>query len=93
MKKDTEALESEKEETEKFIKNIPPNLLNSRQLYMLYKLADGSLIGKLTVNKWCKMTKSTAITASRDIADLVKKGYLIRIGSGSRNYEYVLKTQ
>lgn len=76
--------------TSLFIRNLNPAEYNSRQLQMLYKLADGSFVGKLTAEKWIKITKCQSSTATRDLSSLVKKGLLIRFGGSGKNYYYVL---
>ena len=64
--------------------------LNSRQRDMLYKLVSGSFFGKLTNSKWMAMEKCPVATATRDLAELVKKGILIRSESGGRSTSYTL---
>ena len=56
---------------------------------MLNRLLDG-FEGKLTTDKWQKMTKSSARTAVRDIQDLVDKGALIQNEEGGRSTSYRL---
>lgn len=63
--------------------------VNERQRLMLNRLLDG-FEGKLTTDKWQKMTKSSARTAVRDIQDLVDKGALIQNEEGGRSTSYRL---
>jgi Fic family protein len=63
--------------------------VNTRQRLMLNRLLDG-FEGKLTTDKWQKMTKSSARTAVRDIQDLVEKGALIQNEEGGRSTSYRL---
>ena len=63
--------------------------VNERQRLMLNRLFDG-FEGKLTADKWQKMTKSSARTAVRDIQDLVEKGALIQNEGGGRSTSYRL---
>lgn len=79
-----------KEHAAQFIRQLNPKDYNSRQLFILTKLADGSFVGKLNADKWRKMTKCPSATATRDLTDLVNKQALIRLGEGSRNIHYVL---
>lgn len=65
---------------------------NERQQMMLNKLLT-HFEGNLTSSKWAKMTKSSADTALRDITDLVKKGILVKAGSGGRSTHYVLSIE
>lgn len=81
---------SKKIKTSLFIKSLDPSEFNSRQLQMLYKLADDSLVGKLTADKWMKLTKCQSSTATRDLSYLVEKGLLVRLGGSGKNYHYVL---
>lgn len=74
--------------TTAFMKSLDPNEFNSREMSMLYKLADGSFFGKLTTEKWMKITKCSNTVAFRDIQHLVKKGFLIPSGEGGRNTGY-----
>ncbi len=74
--------------TTAFMKNLDPNEFNSREMSMLYKLADGSFFGKLTTEKWMKMTKCSNTVAFRDIQHLVSKGYLVPSGEAGRNTGY-----
>ena len=60
----------------RFIKNLDPSVYNSRELSMLFKLADGSFDGKLSTDKWAKMNKCSPAAASRDIQHLLQQGFL-----------------
>lgn len=60
-----------------FISNLDPSIFNSREISMLYKLANKEFFGKLTSSKWAKITKSSQAAAIRDIRHLVKEGYLV----------------
>lgn len=73
--------------------SLDPNEFNSRQLFMIYRLVDGSFFGKLTAEKWVKMTKCQASTATRDLSDLVEKKVLIRLGGSGKNYQYILNPE
>lgn len=70
------------------MKSLDPNEYNSRQMSMLYRLADGSFYGKLTTEKWAKMMKCSSTVAYRDIQHLVKRGFLIPSGNGGRSTGY-----
>jgi len=72
------------------MKSLDPNIYNSRQLVMLYHLADGSFFGKLTAEKWIKMTKCKRASATRDLSSLTEHGILIRMGDGGKGTYYVL---
>lgn len=74
-----------------FMKNLDPNEFNSREMSMLYKLADGSFFGKLTTDKWMKITKCSKTVAFRDIQHLVQKGFLVPSGEAGRNTGYFFK--
>ena len=74
--------------TSAFMKSLDPNEFNSREMSMLYKLADGSFFGKLTTEKWMKITKCSNTVAFRDIQHLVSKGLLIPSGEAGRNTGY-----
>ena len=73
-----------------FMAMLDPSEYNSREINMLYRLASGSFYGKLTPDKWKKMTKCTHATATRDLSHLVDKGLLIREGDGGRGTYYRL---
>ena len=74
--------------TASFIKSLDPSEFNSREMSMLYKLADGSFFGKLTTDKWVKMNKCSNAVAFRDIQHLVQLGYLIPSEEHGRNAGY-----
>jgi len=63
--------------------------LNERQRKMLNRLLEG-LEGKLTTEKWAKLTKSSHDTALRDIQELIRKGILKQEESGGRSTAYTL---
>lgn len=63
--------------------------INDRQRKVINKCLVG-LNGKLTAEKWAKMTKSHHNTALRDIADLEAKGVLVRNPEGGRSTSYRL---
>jgi Fic family protein len=56
---------------------------------MLNRLLE-ALEGKLTTEKWAKLTKSSHDTALRDIQDLIRKGILKQEESGGRSTAYTL---
>lgn len=61
--------------------------LNDRQKKVLNRFLDG-FEGNLTSSKWAKISKSSQDSANRDIADLLKKNILTKIGSGrSTHYD------
>jgi Fic family protein len=64
--------------------------INDRQKLMLNKVLDG-FDGKLTTDKWAKITKSSKDTALRDVSDLIGKGILNKEEAGSRSTSYILK--
>lgn len=64
--------------------------MNERQVKMVNKLVDG-FEGRLTAEKWSKITKCSHATALRDINDLIQKGVLEEDGGKSRNAGYILK--
>lgn len=49
--------------------------------------------GKLTAEKWAKITKCSHATAQRDITDLIGKGVLEKNGSGGRSAGYQLRNR
>lgn len=65
--------------------------LNERQIFMLNKLLD-DFYGKLTTQKWAKMTKVSQDTALRDVNDLLSKNILAKGNSGGRSAGYHLVT-
>ena len=76
-----------------FMKNLDPSVYNSREISILYKLADGSFYGKLTTEKWAKMTKCSTAAAQRDIRHLVGEGYLVPDGGKGPKTGYFLNEQ
>lgn len=70
------------------MKFLDSNEFNFRQMSMLYRLADGSFFGKLTTDKWMKLTKCSKTVVFRDIQDLVQKGFLIPSDESGRNRGY-----
>ncbi len=60
---------------------------------MMYRVASGSFKGKLTAEKWCKMTKCTTTTANRDLTHLTAKNILIKLEDGGRALTYVLNPE
>ena len=57
-------------------KSVP---MNKRQIDVLNKFMD-DFKGNLTTTKWAKITGCSQDTATRDIADLIEKGILIKQG-------------
>ena len=72
-----------------FWDSIKDQPLNERQRLVLNRLLDG-FEGKLTSSKWAKLAKCSQDTASRDIADLMEKGILVRGRAGGRSTSYDL---
>lgn len=64
--------------------------LNGRQKKVLNKMFDG-FEGKLTRDKWMKMTKTSSRTALRDIEELIAIGVLEQEEAGGRSTSYRLK--
>ena len=64
--------------------------LNQRQKKVLNKLL-GDFEGKLTREKWMKLTKASSRTALRDINELIKLGILEQEEAGGRSTSYRLK--
>lgn len=67
--------------------------LNKRQMKALNRMLDtesGGPVGEMTNKKYANLTKASAATAQRDLADLVAKDCLGIIGSG-RGVRYELK--
>ena len=62
---------------------------NDRQRKILNRVLDG-FEGKLTSSKWAKLGKCSQDTASRDIADLISRGVLIKNPGGGRSTSYSL---
>ena len=67
-------------------RNIP---MNDRQISIVNMLLD-NFHGKLTTEKWGKITKCSHDTALRDINDLIKKGILVKEDAGGRSTSYAL---
>jgi Fic family protein len=65
-------------------------VISDRQKKIINLLLDG-FEGKLTTEKWAKLTKSSHDTALRDIQDLIAKGILKQKGGG-RSTAYSLVT-
>jgi Fic family protein len=69
--------------------------LNERQRKVLNKMLDagpGRFTGGMTPRKLQSMTKAASATATRDLAELVEKGLMVRRGAGrSTHYELVLE--
>jgi Fic family protein len=64
--------------------------LNDRQTKVLNKLFSG-FEGKLTRDKWMKMTKASSRTALRDIEELIDIGVIEQEEAGGRSTSYRLK--
>jgi DNA-binding response OmpR family regulator len=64
--------------------------LNLRQKKVLNKLL-GDFEGKLTREKWMRLTKASSRTALRDIDELIELGVLEQEGAGGRSTSYRLK--
>lgn len=64
-------------------------VINERQSKMLNKLLDG-FEGKLTAQKWGKITKCSPGTALRDINELIELGVLAKSEAGGRSTSYEL---
>ncbi|MDD3904689.1 MAG: DUF4172 domain-containing protein [Sphaerochaeta sp.] len=75
------------------VRSLDPKLFNSRQIMMLVRLVDGTFFGKLTKEKWMKLTGCAAPTAVRDINDLLNHGFLTRSAEGGRSTSYMLSEQ
>ncbi len=67
-------------------------LLNERQQKILNKLLD-NFEGNLTTSKWAKICSCSQDTAMRDIADLIQKGVLEKIGEGRATHYLIVKRQ
>ncbi len=66
--------------------------LNERQrkaLNILLEAGPGKFTGGMTPRKYAAMSRVATLTASRDLADLVNKGLLVRAGAG-RSTHYTL---
>jgi len=66
--------------------------LNARQKKVLNKLL-GDFEGKLTREKWMKLTKASSRTALRDIDELIGLGILEQEEAGGRSTSYRLKNK
>src|SRR6202171_3246866 len=64
-------------------------VISDRQKMIINLLLDG-FEGKLTTEKWAKLTKSSHDTALRDIQDLISKGILQQEEGGGRSTAYCL---
>ena len=64
--------------------------LNDRQTKVLNKLFSG-FEGKLTRDKWMKLTKASSRTALRDIEELIDIGVIEQEDAGGRSTSYRLK--
>jgi Fic family protein len=64
--------------------------LNDRQTKVLNKLFSG-FEGKLTREKWMKLTKASSRTALRDIEDLIASGIIEQEEAGGRSTSYRLR--
>jgi Fic family protein len=64
--------------------------LNDRQKKVLNKVFSG-FEGKLTRDKWMKITKASSRTALRDIEELVARGVIEQEEAGGRSTSYRLK--
>ena len=73
----------------RFWEGLSEQQLNERQVKVLNRLLDG-FEGNLTSSKWATLTKSSQDTAGRDIADLVKRGVLVKNLGGGRSTSYSL---
>lgn len=73
----------------RFWKRVADVPLNQRQRRVLDRLL-GDSEGKLTTSKWAKLAKCSQDTALRDIADLVRRGLLVRNPEGGRSTSYGL---
>ena len=79
-------------EKESFWQNLKKKniSLNDRQKKVLNKLFTG-FAGKLTRDKWMKLTKASSRTALRDIEELIAMGILEQGEAGGRSTSYRLK--
>lgn len=71
-----------------FWQRFSNQLFNERQKKVINKLLD-DFEGKLTSSKWAKLCKCSQDSANRDIADLLEKNVLIKVGGG-RSTNYIL---
>jgi Fic family protein len=81
-------------EKESFWQNLKKKniSLNDRQKKVLNKLFTG-FEGKLTRDKWMKLTKASSRTALRDIEELIAMGVLKQEEAGGRSTSYRLKAK
>jgi Fic family protein len=63
--------------------------VSDRQKQVINLLLDG-FDGKLTTEKWAKLTKTSHDTALRDIQDLIEKGIMKQDKAGGRSTAYAL---
>jgi Fic family protein len=75
---------------DKFWKDHAAVAFNERQRRVLSRLMD-RFEGKLTSSKWAKLADCSQDTASRDIADLIARGVLVKDEGGGRSTSYSLK--
>lgn len=70
--------------------------LNGRQRKVLNRLLDAGpdgFEGGITTRKYMSLTKTSRVTAYRELADLVEKGCLMPTGKGGRSSSYVIEWQ
>jgi len=70
--------------------------INDRQRKVINKLLDlypKIFDGGMTNKKYASMTKSSNITAARDLSDLLKKGLLLKGESGGRSTYYLINIE
>ena len=79
-------------EKARFWDSIHQLALNERQIKIINLILDG-FDGKLTAEKWAKITKCSHATALRDITDLIAKGVLEKNGCGGRSAGYQFTSQ
>ena len=72
-----------------FWNRLRDTAINARQRLVLNRMLNG-FEGKLTSSKYAKLAKISQDTASRDIADLIQKGALVRDPGGGRSTSYSL---
>lgn len=75
---------------DKFWKDNVAIQFNERQRRVLSRLLD-RFEGKLTSSKWAKLADCSQDTASRDIAELIERGILVKDAGGGRSTSYSLK--
>ena len=68
--------------------------INARQRKALDRLLEagpGRFEGGMTPRKYVALTRASSVTASRDLAELVRNGLLVRVGSGrSTHYDLAI---